>query len=78
MPKDADHGHDHQPEHEADAERSARFVIDGVGDDRAADGEDERERGQGLGGGAPPECRRGVRTRNATRLTNIASIGICK
>ena len=50
-----DHGHDDQPEGEADADRAERAVAAGVRDDRAAAREDERERRHALRGRAAPE-----------------------
>ena len=50
-----DHDHDHEPEDEADARRRQAPAVLGVGDDRAAAGEDEREGGETLGEGAPPQ-----------------------
>jgi hypothetical protein len=45
-----DHDHDDQPEHEADPDRAERAVVLGVGDDRAAPGEHESERGKAFAG----------------------------
>jgi hypothetical protein len=48
-----DHRHDHQAEDERDADGAQRAAVDGVGDDRAAAGEDEGEDADRLGGSAP-------------------------
>jgi hypothetical protein len=48
VPEGRDHDHDHQPEAECDAE-VAELVRPGVHHDRAAAGEDERERAHELG-----------------------------
>ena len=56
-----DHDHDDQAEDEPDPDRAERAVVDRVGDDRAAAGEDERERCEALGRGAPQQVRLGHR-----------------
>ena len=57
VPGRVDHHHDDQPEDHRDPDRPERSVVAGVGDDRAAAGEHQRERGEPLG------ARRGARVR---------------
>ncbi len=51
------HRHDHQAEDQSDPDGAERSAVDGIGDDRAAACEDEGERGEALGGGAPRQVR---------------------
>jgi hypothetical protein len=81
-----DRHHDDQPEHEADADRPERAVVVRVGDDRAAAGEHERERGEAFGGCATPEWEAGVHRYRivgsimlgAYPLTCVCQIDICR
>jgi hypothetical protein len=50
-----DHRHDRQAERRGDADRAERRVSRLIDDEGAAAGEDERERGDQLGGGASDE-----------------------
>jgi hypothetical protein len=55
MPDGVDHRHDDQPEDEADPDGAEGSFVAGVRHDRAASGEDQREGGERLGGGPPPQ-----------------------
>ena len=44
-----DHHHDHETEGKRDSDGAERVAVLGIGDDRAASGEDERERRETLG-----------------------------
>ena len=68
-----DHGHDHQAEDERDADRTQGSGMHGVGDDRAAAGEDEGEGAEGLGGGAVAEVRTPVHRTGQQQPAGVAS-----
>jgi hypothetical protein len=68
------HGHDHQPEGERDADSPERLVVASVGDDRAAAGEDEREGREPLGARAPTQAW-GVSWRMEVRAVAAVALG---
>ncbi len=58
MPGRVDHGHDDEAEDGGHAGRAEHAIAGRVGDDRAAAGEDERERAEALGDGSAQQARR--------------------
>ncbi len=69
-----DHGHDDQPEDEADPDGAEGPAVLGIGDDGAAAGEDECEGGEGFRGGAAPEREGAVHVGQAT-CERVAAFG---
>ena len=64
-----DHGHDDQPEHQADPDRAQRLVVLRVRHYGAAAGEYERECGEALRDRAPRQVRRRCHPEAVTRAS---------